>query len=222
MFLLRLFAVVGLLGCNTPVGGVSELGPSGLPQDAGPVADAGAEPQSAAVIEDFADGGSASAVDGGAVTTPRRLPPIAHDDRSVDAAIRAWRDRFQSVGDVLNPDQLACVERFERLEVIVPDNTQFRRLCQRCNTVDDHSACDRLGRIFACAAVQYDAAYVVLDPSMAEVERKRVALTIHETIHHLGMCTDEDGDPGHAQHDWWCGQPDGCIEGEAFADVMWD
>ena len=217
MFPLRLIVILVMVGCGSPVGGVSELTAPGSASDAGSTADAGSEPQTSAFSEEIGDAAGPDASD---ASTPRQLTPTVHDDPTVDATIRAWRKRFETIGDVLNPDQLACAERIDQLEVVVPSNARFRRLCQRCNTVDDHSACDRLGRIFACAPVEYGAAYVVLDPVMAEVERKRVALIIHETIHHLGACSDEDPDPEHRYHDWWCGQPEGCIEGEAFADVM--
>lgn len=155
-------------------------------------------------------------------------PMLWHANPAVEAAIETWRARHLTHDDLPSPDTAQCVARFADLEIVAPSHHDFRRLCRRCNTTDPSPHCDALGRIHACAPWGDERdddghigalhAMIVLDGRHAETPRTRDSLIVHETIHHLGTCTDYGPDAAHADTFLWCSAP-GCIEGDAFRQV---
>jgi len=154
-------------------------------------------------------------------------PPVApgrpdhyapgHADPAVTAAIDAWRRRHERRGDVPSPDTSRCETRFADLEIAVPSHEDFRRLCQRCDLTDPTPRCEDMGRINACAPwgdphdddghIGAFHALILIDATLAEDPRTFDGLVVHETIHHLGICTGYGADATHTDEALWGPHP---------------
>lgn len=143
---------------------------------------------------------------------------LTHDDPAIAAAITAWNERHEEHGDVPDPNVLACATRFDGMQILLLEGREFRRECQRCSSEDDSEVCERIGRIYACAPWE-EPGRIVVDAAMAERERTRDALVVHEAIHHLGLCAGGDADLNHEIEMRWCGRRSGCIEGAATTSL---
>jgi hypothetical protein len=146
---------------------------------------------------------------------------VAHDDPAIAAAIAAWNERHREEGDVPDPNVLACASRFDGMQILLLEGREFRRECQRCSTEDESDVCDRIGRIYACAPWE-EPGRIVVDAAMAERQRTRDSLVVHEAIHHLGLCSGAGADMNHEVTERWCGRRNDCIEGEATAMLRGD
>lgn len=217
---------VGGMGCAYE----AHSGGSAASEDAFAMGDGGADPSSdVAALGDPAAGGEPGEAAGGGEPGESTEPVLGggwHTDPAVLATLEAWRWRHATHADVASPDISRCEDRIRSIEVLVPSHEEFRRLCRRCDLTDPAPQCASMGRINACAGwgdsrdddgvIGAPHALVVLDATRAADPVQRGRLIVHETVHHLGTCTQDGADAPHANDAWWCAGPD-CVAGRGFA-----